>query len=241
MAGTFDYNGFNPGAFTSLTGEGVITNTGATAQVLSFNSAVDKTLDLSIQGNLALVKSGINTLTLTSAATHTGRTTVNSGTIALDGAGAITASQILLKTGTTLDISNVNLGSTSVKDFLTSGGGFVQMGGNTLVITAASGVLTSPPGNPGSPAFIGANGEVDVLDVTFASTLVIGSSQSLNIQNWESIDRVTITGNDLNNRIHGTSGNDVLNGGAFAEIGINGNDRLYGNDGNDRLVGGNGL
>ena len=98
-AATFDLNGRDQtigGVILSTTGGNkLITNLdSATRATLTINNATDRTyggaatpqsLGL-IAGNLNLTKAGAGTLTLSSANTYTGATTVSGGTLALRGA-----------------------------------------------------------------------------------------------------------------------------------------------------------
>jgi fibronectin-binding autotransporter adhesin len=78
-AGTLEIGGssrLNSGAFTNT-----ITNDG----VFKYNSTTDQTLSGVISGTGALTQSGASTLTLTGANTYTGATTVNAGTLFVNG------------------------------------------------------------------------------------------------------------------------------------------------------------
>ncbi len=90
--GTFDLNGFNQqvGAIVgNLANTSVITNTGGSLKTFTVSSdTVDSTYSGQITGaNLALTKAGSKTLTLGSAGTYSygGATTVNGGTLLVNG------------------------------------------------------------------------------------------------------------------------------------------------------------
>ncbi|MDY0166435.1 MAG: autotransporter-associated beta strand repeat-containing protein [Thermoguttaceae bacterium] len=85
---TFDLNGFNQ-QVAGLTDLGssmsrTVTNSSTTLSTLTVNNASDNTYAGTITGNLALVKNGGGTLTLSGANTFTGETVVNAGTLELD-------------------------------------------------------------------------------------------------------------------------------------------------------------
>jgi autotransporter-associated beta strand protein len=81
-----------------------ITNCGT----FTYNSSAAQTLSGIISGTGALNQNGSSILTLSSANTYTGNTTINAGTLALGGSGSIANSaNILLGSGATLDVSAI--------------------------------------------------------------------------------------------------------------------------------------
>ncbi len=78
--GTLDLNGFNQ-QVASVAGSGTVTDSGAAATFTVNNGSADLFVGL-LTGNLSLVKIGSGTLTLTSANTYGGSTTITAGTIA---------------------------------------------------------------------------------------------------------------------------------------------------------------
>lgn len=86
---TFNLNGFNQtvgGLATTGIGNLIITNSGALA-TLTVSNAATRTFAGRIGGALALTKTGAALLTLTGSNTYTGVTTINDGTLSINGLG----------------------------------------------------------------------------------------------------------------------------------------------------------
>ena len=127
---TIDLGGFNQ-EISSLTGDGVVTNTGISDATLSVGSdgsstVFNGTIQDGVAGSptLALSKVGTGTLTLTGTSSHRGGTTVNGGTLQLGttGAGAIAGKitgSVDVAAGGTFDI--VNIDASSVLSITSSG------------------------------------------------------------------------------------------------------------------------
>src|SRR5207247_2479935 len=105
-SGTLDSNNFSQ-QVASITGSGTVTNSGATAGTFTVNNAGADTFAGLISGNLAVTKSAAGTLTLSSANTYTGNTTINAGTLKYGNAAALPSGA-----GT----GNVAINNTSVLD-----------------------------------------------------------------------------------------------------------------------------
>lgn len=86
-----------------------------------------------ITGTGRLVKSGSGTLTLTSANTYAGTTTIASGTLSLTGDGTLGAGQVTLSSGTTLNVSAATPGTVSLPGGL-AGTGTVNATAKTVSI-----------------------------------------------------------------------------------------------------------
>ncbi|WP_283810669.1 autotransporter-associated beta strand repeat-containing protein, partial [Bradyrhizobium sp. S69] len=144
-----DFNG-NSATILNLQGAGKLSNgTSATTVVNSgsFSGVIAGAgaLEVSVSTGLAVTP----TLTLSGVNTYTGATTVDAGTtLALSGAGAIAHSSGVEVEGT-FDISAAS-GGTSIKalDSLTTSGQ-VNLGANTLTLTAADGVYSGTLGAVG--------------------------------------------------------------------------------------------
>ena len=139
-----------------------LTNSSATLSTLTVNTASNQNFGLTtttfsgssnytgiITGNVALVKSGLARLTLTSQNTYTGNTTIEGGTLALEAGGSIsTSSTIDILASSTLDVSA--LGNWSLAGGQTLKGiGTVDAGGNNSV-TISSGAILAPGFSPGT-------------------------------------------------------------------------------------------
>ena len=96
---TLDLAGFNQ-QVVSVTGSGIVTDSGAAAVFTVNNAAADAFAGTLTGANLALTMSGTSTLTLTSANTYGGATTVSSGTLVDGIANALPAGTALSATGT---------------------------------------------------------------------------------------------------------------------------------------------
>src|SRR5207247_1857512 len=95
LVGINDSNGSLPA--------GNVTNNGA----LIFNQTSDLIASNLVSGVGTLTKNNSNTLTLTAVNTWSGRTTVNGGTLALSGSGAIAGStNLTLAAGATLAVTD---------------------------------------------------------------------------------------------------------------------------------------
>src|SRR5438132_7182680 len=81
---TLDLNGFDQ-ELASISGTGTITDTGVQA-TLTVNNAAAHTFGGLLAGNLALTKINTGTLTLTANNTYSGPTTINAGSLLINGA-----------------------------------------------------------------------------------------------------------------------------------------------------------
>jgi autotransporter-associated beta strand protein len=110
-----------------------LTNSSGTLSTLTVNAAADQTFGLTttsfsgsanytgvITGNIALQKTGSASLTLTSANTYSGATTINAGTLALGAAGSIDNTSGVALGGGIFDVS-AKLGGYTVNNLTGSG------------------------------------------------------------------------------------------------------------------------
>jgi fibronectin-binding autotransporter adhesin len=143
LSGANSYSGgtlVNAGTLTGSTAslQGAITNDAT----LVFNQSTNGTFSAVISGNGAVTKSGLGTVSLTSAQAYTGPTTINAGgTLALSGEGSLAESSgvSLVSTGV-LDISGVSGDGTTI-GALTGGTGTnatVALGSKTLTFGTSS-------------------------------------------------------------------------------------------------------
>jgi uncharacterized protein with beta-barrel porin domain len=114
-----------------LQGSNLIGNIGVTGS-LDFSQNTFAVLTNVITGTGSVSKSGSDTLSLFGASTYTGGTTVNAGTLKLDG-GSLAATGALTVNGGTFDLngSNQTVGSLG-------GGGTVSLGSGTLTVDGSA-------------------------------------------------------------------------------------------------------
>jgi len=145
--GTFDISNTSGASIHSLTGNG---NVNLGAQTLTLSNAIDE-FDGVIGGSGGLtVAAGGETLG--GINTYTGATNINTGaTLALTGAGSIANSSDLIANGT-FDISNTSGASIASLD----GSGNVNLGGQSLSLTNATGAFYGVISGSGSLSVAGA-------------------------------------------------------------------------------------
>ncbi|MGA7439529.1 MAG: autotransporter-associated beta strand repeat-containing protein [Luteibacter sp.] len=124
--GTVVNEGTLQGDTTSLQGQ--ITNDGTVA----FVQPTDGTFDGTISGTGDVVKDGSGKLTIDQANTYTGTTSIDDGTLALDGNGSIGTGAIVVSGGGTLDTTDANHATTGTG---LAGTGHVELGANDLNLT----------------------------------------------------------------------------------------------------------
>lgn len=90
--GALDLAGFSQ-QVGSVTGSGAVTDSGLGGS-FTINDALADSFAGALAGSLSLVKSGAGTLTLESADSYTGTTTISAGTLVLAGANAIPATDV---------------------------------------------------------------------------------------------------------------------------------------------------
>ncbi len=119
-----------------------ITNTAANPSTLTVgNNDQSGAFSGAIRGNVALTKIGAGIETLTGTNTYAGATTVNAGTLALSGSGAIYGGNILINAGGTMNVTAVTGGSSNSIPLALNGGTFV---GNVQVgaLDTTNGAIT---------------------------------------------------------------------------------------------------
>jgi fibronectin-binding autotransporter adhesin len=126
---TFDLNNYNQqvGGLLrgSTSGPAVVTNSGVDEKTLTIHNSGNYTFDSAITGNLALVKSGAGTQTLSGTSTYTGNTTVTAGTLVING--------------------NISTSTTTVQN-----GGTLAGSGTTGSVSIANGGTLAPGNSPGT-------------------------------------------------------------------------------------------
>jgi fibronectin-binding autotransporter adhesin len=208
------------GGSTGTLGTGAVINDGT----LVFNHDVFSTTHnnaISGSGGLTINSTSTTNERLTGVNTYTGVTTINSGFLALAGAGSISNSSSITVNGTgRFDISNISGSSTSVRDiFLTTGTARISLSGKTLIVTEANSFA-------GQGRIFG-SGLIDAVIFNVASTdFTLAGAQGAAFTNWTSgVDSITIIGN---------AGANTLTGDEVQATNIDGG------AGNDRIVIGNG-
>ena len=160
--GTLDLNGFAQ-QVASVAGSGVVTNSSGTANTFTINNSGADTFAGSITQNIALTKSAGGALTLNSANTYTGATTISAGSI-LNGINNA------LPTGTVLsDSGTLNLNGFTQQVASLTGSGVVTNSGSTNTFTI---------NNSGSDSFAGSITQNIALVKSAAGTLTLGSANS---------------------------------------------------------------
>ncbi len=125
-------------------GNAVVTNSSLTEATLTVNQASATDFNGILAGNLALVKSGAGTLTLTNRNRYSGGTTVSGGTLRFGVASALPSSASVTLSGGTLDLA----GTTNTLSLLTvAASSTLALGAGKLTFSAQSadawsGVLT---------------------------------------------------------------------------------------------------
>jgi uncharacterized protein with beta-barrel porin domain len=175
-----DFNG-NSATVLNLQGAGTLSNgAGATTTVNSgaFSGVIagGGALEVSVSTGPAVTP----TLTLSGVNTYTGATTVDAGaTLALSGAGAIAHSAGVDVEGT-FDISAASGGGSSIKALVsTTTSGQVNLGANTLTLTAAGGVYSGTlgaGGDTGGFAVLGGTATLNNVLVNYSGGTTIGNA-----------------------------------------------------------------
>jgi T5SS/PEP-CTERM-associated repeat protein/autotransporter-associated beta strand protein len=173
---TFNLNGVNQ-QVGSLSSVGthmsrVVTNTASTHATLTVNQTVDTTFAGQIAGNLSLTKLGAGTLSLTGTNTYTGLTSVNEGTLKVDGS---IAGDVVVAAGAVLSghgsVGGLTLASGAVLSpggspgILTVGGDLALSGGSTYLVDLAG----TTPGSEYDQAIV--LGHVSLADVALKVNL----------------------------------------------------------------------
>ena len=112
----FDLNGNNQtlaglADFGTTAGARSVVNLSGTASTLTLNGAGAHAFSGTVDGNLAVTKSGNGTQTLSGVNTYASNTLISAGTLALSGAGSLaSSSSVSLAAGATFDVSAVTGG-----------------------------------------------------------------------------------------------------------------------------------
>jgi fibronectin-binding autotransporter adhesin len=235
-AATFDLNGYNQSLaqLTRSAQAATVTNTSATASVLTINGATDHTYSGTLNngtGGISLVKDGSSTFTLAGNNTYSGGTTVNQGALTVGTGGTLGAN-----TGT-LAVNNTNTG-TGTGTILN-----LATGANTTV-GSLSGAVATPASGINSATINTQAGRTFTVNQTTAATFagsiagtgnfVLGSSstQALTLSGSNTYSGTTnVSAGTL--LVTGSLGNTavtVANGATFGGTGTLGGDLGLGAD-----------
>ena len=173
--GTLDLNGVAAPTLGDLQGNGIITNSNATAVTITEGSDNTNTTYSGIiqtsTGGISLTKTGTTSaLTLTGVNTYTGNTTLTSGTLNLGNSSAIGASTLIINGGT-IDNGSGGALTLSTNNAITIGGSFTFGGTNNLNL--GTGAIT----NAGSRT-ITLGGTTSILTLGGTMTNTSGGNQT---------------------------------------------------------------
>jgi fibronectin-binding autotransporter adhesin len=190
------------------------------------NNAGDNTVAGVVEGTGGLVKAGTDVLTLTGINTYTGTTTVNGGTLMVDGSIASTTT---VNTGATLG----GIGEITAPVTIASGGTLSPAGSSATGILGTNNLLLSAGGTFGVQVNGGTAGnEYDQVDVTGTVSLNGALLSALGTIALTPGQVITLIANDSNDAVVGTFAG--LAEGAVVPInGINFVISYVGGDGND--------
>lgn len=141
----------------SLSGAGVVTNTGAAATLTIGSTHLDTTFSgqLTNAANaLSIDKMGAGTLTLTGANNnYTGSTTVSGGALVLSGSGALPTATALnvSSAAASFDASGITAPSVAVRTLASALGSTVTLGSKELSLAPSEGTVSVTSSSTGSP------------------------------------------------------------------------------------------
>jgi autotransporter-associated beta strand protein len=152
----------------------MVTNSAATSATLTVNNATSAyTYDAAIAGNLALIKTGTNPLTLSGTNTYTGSTVVSNGTLLMSGSMAGPGA-VEVRTGATLGGNGTIGGPVNVEIGGNLAPGLTSIG--TLSVTTN---LTLASGSQTLVEIDAALGSSDLVtgltNITYGGTLVVSN------------------------------------------------------------------
>jgi len=211
--GTLDLNGRNEG-IGALSGNGIVTNSSSgTVSILTLgeadNSSVFSGTLQDGAGQLALTKTGSGTVTLSTASTYTGGTTISAGVLNLGTGNSDTVGTLVVAAGSVTG-SGTSLTAASLSGAV---GGIVQLGSLTSTQTGAttfSGQLLATQlilSGSGTLTLAGSGDNVDARATVNAGTLVLAKGGT------PGVTHAIGTGLTINNggtvRISGTTGDQI--------------------------------
>ena len=230
--GNNDGNGVLPSGFAQINGS------------LVFNQSANRTVSAVVSGTGSLTQNGTNTLTLTGVQAYTGNTLVTKGTLALNGAGSVSASASTQVRNATLDITTATsptfaaIGMTN--GVLNVGPGTNSPNAGALSMSNSTIVMTLDYNNPttpilSAPASVTTGGTTNRISVTAINNLPLSPTLPFSITlisygsatfaggfniGWTSLPGITgyVTNNTVNSSIDlviiGAPQNITWNGGS---------------------------
>ncbi len=182
--GIFNLSGFNQ-QVASVTGSGIVTDSGTAATFTVNNATADSYAGTITGANLSLTKTGAGTLTLTSANTYGGSTSVSGGTLADGIANALpTGTGLTVTSPGTFDLAGFNqqvgnLNGTGIVTSSASGSTMTVTGTGTLsgTMTGASNLALTI--NGGTLTLGGGSGDTSAN--TYTGTTLIENGGTLNL------------------------------------------------------------
>jgi fibronectin-binding autotransporter adhesin len=157
--GSFNWTNSGGATFASISGDGLLQNTGsAAARSFTLNGG-DGTGTTTFSGlistpgsggyGITLTKNGSTTQILTGANTYVGSTTVNGGVLKLSGAGTIGLSTLAVNPGGTVTLDNASANADRIADTATvSLGGNLNLIGNASANTSETAGAVTPAAGP---------------------------------------------------------------------------------------------
>ena len=146
--GNYDLNGSNL-TVLNLNGNGTITNSNATAAVLTDQTTNSQTFSGNLTGNLGLVETGNGILILTGNNTYSAGTTLSGGTLQIGSggsSGSLGSGNISDNTALVYNLSS----NVTVSNFIMGSGSLTQAGTGIVTLTAANTYSGSTTVNAGT-------------------------------------------------------------------------------------------
>ena len=156
-----------------------VNNTSGTASILTINNSADYVYAAQLVGNLSLAKSGAGTFTLSGINTYTGSTTINAGTLTLDGAGQLGSGSYA---GNITNNAAFNYSSTAAQTLsgvISGSGSLTNSGSGTLTLTGTD-ALPRTILNGGTFAVSGSGNVSALVSVNAGGTLSLTGGGSVN-------------------------------------------------------------
>ena len=207
---------------TNLTGLGNLTVTGSNLTLGNVSANGTVTLSPATSGNLtgvlsgsaALTKGGAGTLTLRSADTYSGNTTVNSGVLVLATSDSASTSTVFVNAGGALDVSNLTLSAPNI-----------TLSGGQLQISTGNATIASPITLSANSTLKATGGELNVTSAlnTGVYGLALAGTGDFTLGNASNTISLLASGStvnsiSVNNSVPLTLGNLTLNATTYSGL-----------------------